>query len=252
MVIISCDSVQSTEVPKEIGLALSFGKTVIPFRLDKTEYNGKLLYDLNDTNYIDATIPTFDERIRDLAYAVRSEKQRQPIRQPSGGSSKHTSTNALIRRIALSVAAILLAAGALLFLPSSPLYFRTGKTVEPSATDKVNETVPASETEVPGSDWETAAPDKLYRPAPSLFIDQHTMYVFCIDTDVQDYAKMRFGPSRTHFNTIGTQINNYEAVTVTTESVNGWTLCYYNGKEGWVRSDYLFPDREEIRSRYGG
>ncbi len=70
VVFISKDSVVSEQVPKEVGMAFEAGKTVIPFRLDGAKYQGRLRYDLQDVNYIDATIPTFEERIYDLAKAI--------------------------------------------------------------------------------------------------------------------------------------------------------------------------------------
>ena len=70
VVLVSKDSVDSTEVPKEVGLALANGKPVIPFIIDATNDFGNLAYDLANTNYIDATIPTFDERIDELADAI--------------------------------------------------------------------------------------------------------------------------------------------------------------------------------------
>lgn len=70
VVFISKDSVVSTEVPKEVGIALKREKTVIPFLLDNSEYQGKLEYDLEGVNYIDATKEPFEERIKDLAKAI--------------------------------------------------------------------------------------------------------------------------------------------------------------------------------------
>ncbi len=70
VVFISKDSVVSTEVPKEVGIALKREKTVVPFLLDNSEYQGSLEYDLQNVNYIDATVPFFEERIKDLAKAI--------------------------------------------------------------------------------------------------------------------------------------------------------------------------------------
>lgn len=70
VVFISKDSVTSTEVPKEVGIALKREKTVVPFLLDNSEYQGSLEYDLQNVNYIDATVPSFEERIKDLAKAI--------------------------------------------------------------------------------------------------------------------------------------------------------------------------------------
>lgn len=89
--------------------------------------------------------------------------------------------------------------------------------------------------------WEDAPGDRLYRPSSGYFVDQYSMYAFCIDTAVQDYVKLRMGPSKEHFNVVG-QISNNTVVTVQTEDVDGWTLCYANGMEGWIRSDFLFDE----------
>lgn len=114
-------------------------------------------------------------------------------------------------------------------------------------------TVPATAetgTSAAQNGWETAPADKLYRPEAGSFVNQYNAYVFCTDINVQDYVKMRFGPSKTKFNTVGVIIPNYETVTVQTKSVNGWTLCFYQGTEGWIRSDFLFPDRGSIPDSY--
>ena len=68
----SSASVISKEVPKEIGIAFDAGKTIIPFKLDDAKLLSKdLQYDLAGVEFIDATVPTFDERIRDLALAIK-------------------------------------------------------------------------------------------------------------------------------------------------------------------------------------
>ena len=68
----SSSSVISKEVPKEIGIAFDAGKPIIPFKLDDAKLLSKdLQYDLAGVEFIDATVPTFDERIRDLALAIK-------------------------------------------------------------------------------------------------------------------------------------------------------------------------------------
>lgn len=84
--------------------------------------------------------------------------------------------------------------------------------------------------------------DKLYRPNAESFCNQYTKYVSGYFEN-QGYVKMRFGPSKIYYNVIG-QINNGNTVTVQTNSVNGWTLIYYEEKEGWVRTDFLFDTYE--------
>ncbi len=99
---------------------------------------------------------------------------------------------------------------------------------------------PAPQTTTAASGWQNAPANVLYRPAASQFVDQYTAYAYCTDTAVQNYVKMRLGPSKSQFNVTGTQLPNNTPVTVQSVSVNGWTLCYYQGVEGWIRSDFLF------------
>lgn len=88
---------------------------------------------------------------------------------------------------------------------------------------------------------------KLYRPAFEKFCNQYTRYISGY-SEGQAYAKMRFGPSKTDYNVVG-QIDNGSVVTVQTESVNGWTLIYYQGTEGWVRTDFLYATYDECFSQ---
>ena len=86
--------------------------------------------------------------------------------------------------------------------------------------------------------------DKLYIPPAKLKKDGNFAFVFCTDTDVQDYVKMRFGPSKTHFSARDIRIPNFERVYAESVPVNGWINCsYYDGEEelhGWIRSDFVF------------
>lgn len=63
-------AVESKEIPKEIGIAFDSDKTIIPFKLDTSELHGDLEYDLYGVEYIDATVPTMDERIYELANVI--------------------------------------------------------------------------------------------------------------------------------------------------------------------------------------
>lgn len=67
----SSASIRSKEVPKEIGIAFEQDKPIIPFRIDDTRLEGDLRYDLHGVNYIDGTIPTFEDRVRDLAISIK-------------------------------------------------------------------------------------------------------------------------------------------------------------------------------------
>lgn len=61
----------SLEMPKEVQIALREKKTVIPFSLDNAQPHGALYYHLCDLNTIDGTEPEFEDRIRELAMAIR-------------------------------------------------------------------------------------------------------------------------------------------------------------------------------------
>lgn len=67
----SSSSIESKEIPKEIGMAFDADKTIIPFKLDDAKLTGDLRYDLYGVEYIDATVPTFDERVNELAKAIK-------------------------------------------------------------------------------------------------------------------------------------------------------------------------------------
>jgi len=67
----SSSSIESKEIPKEIGMAFDADKTIIPFKLDDAKLTGDLRYDLYGVEYIDATVPTFDERVGELAKAIK-------------------------------------------------------------------------------------------------------------------------------------------------------------------------------------
>lgn len=64
-------SIESKEIPKEIGMAFDADKTIIPFKLDDAKLVGDLRYDLYGLEYIDATVPTFDDRVDELAQAIK-------------------------------------------------------------------------------------------------------------------------------------------------------------------------------------
>lgn len=67
----SSSSIESKEIPKEIGMAFDADKTIIPFKLDDAKLTGDLRYDLYGVEYIDATVPTFDDRVVELAEAIK-------------------------------------------------------------------------------------------------------------------------------------------------------------------------------------
>lgn len=72
LMIQSESSMISTEVPKEVSIALNKNKTVIPFVIDNSELSEDLEYDLLTVQRIDARRPTLDERIEELAQQICS------------------------------------------------------------------------------------------------------------------------------------------------------------------------------------
>lgn len=67
LLIQSESSVSSTEVPKEVDVALSCHKTVVPFVIDRSILMGDLRYDLSGIHRIDASRPTLEDRVAELA-----------------------------------------------------------------------------------------------------------------------------------------------------------------------------------------
>lgn len=72
-------SVISREIPREIGIALDADKTIIPFKLDQAQLQGDMVYDLQGVQYIDATVPTPEQRIDDLAKSI-SKATNKPLK----------------------------------------------------------------------------------------------------------------------------------------------------------------------------
>ena len=87
---------------------------------------------------------------------------------------------------------------------------------------------------------------ELFLPPAEAYINDYEAYVFCIDKEVQDYAKMRLGPDKTVYEPTGHTIPNYTSVTVLTDPVDGWCLCRDGEQEGWVRGDFLFRDMNDV------
>ena len=52
-------------------------KLIIPFRLDDAKASGSLRYDLSGIDFIDGQVPTFDERIDELAAAIKRNLRHQ-------------------------------------------------------------------------------------------------------------------------------------------------------------------------------
>lgn len=61
------NSVESKEIPDEVLTAIDEGKTIISFIVEESDLHGQMKLKLKHRQHIDATIPEFDDRIRDLA-----------------------------------------------------------------------------------------------------------------------------------------------------------------------------------------
>lgn len=84
------NALSSKEIPKEIGMAFDADKTIIPFKLDQAQLEGDLRYDLYGVEYIDATVPTKEQRIHELAKAI-SKAIGKPL--PNESSSEQAFAN---------------------------------------------------------------------------------------------------------------------------------------------------------------
>lgn len=122
----------------------------------------------------------------------------------------------------------------------------TSETVESSK----KETTRFDSTQNSSENTTELNPGVLYRPTRSYFCNQYRAYVFCTDTDVQDFVKMRYGPSKYNYNVV-TTIPNYEYVIVESTSVDGWSLCNYKEYEGWIRTKFIFRDDIECENGAG-
>ena len=97
--------------------------------------------------------------------------------------------------------------------------------------------------------WLDCDAHELYLPRESEFVTPYKNYAFCFDTDIQNFCKMRLGPSKYHFVALDKTVPNNSRVLVKSISINGWTLCEFEGTEGWIRSDFLFSDKQEMVAR---
>lgn len=112
--------------------------------------------------------------------------------------------------------------------------------VSPTSPVKTTET---GESEVSHSVEVTTNPTlNVYYPGSADMLPTvKTGYVYCTDEDIQDYVKMRYGPSKQLYDVVKTMPNN-TGVVVLSNDVKGWTLVYCQGEEGWCRTDFVFPD----------
>ena len=76
----------SDYVTSEIAYALEYGKTVMPFIIEESKLNDELELRLIRLHYIDATKPTLDERIKELASDICNN-----IKKPFAGDKKTVS-----------------------------------------------------------------------------------------------------------------------------------------------------------------
>ncbi len=150
---------------------------------------------------------------------------------------------AIVLAAILIVGAIALVVGfsekSILVVPPLPTNTQPTKTTETNTENKKDSSTPTTSTLMESQQNAGV----LYRPESYLYCDQHTKYVSGYYEN-QGYVKMRYGPSKYEYDVIR-QIDNGNQVTVETDSINGWSLVYFEETEGWVRSDFLFDTYEE-------
>ncbi len=95
----SSNSIESKDVTQEIGIAFQENKIIIPFKLDKTRLKKSFRYNLEGVDYIDATIPTFDERIDELAISICRILNRPLNLRERSNTVTETNTYALVNKI---------------------------------------------------------------------------------------------------------------------------------------------------------
>ena len=89
------NSVESKEIPDEILTAIDEGKTIISFIVEPSELRGQMKLKLNHRQHIDATKPTLDERIKDLAKDI-CRSLGKPFQDCSANQSEEQVTYKLI------------------------------------------------------------------------------------------------------------------------------------------------------------
>jgi tetratricopeptide (TPR) repeat protein len=67
VIIVSENSIASREVAKEIALATRVSDYIFPFRIDRSELNGRMNYHLSAFHWIDAVTPPVEEKLNELA-----------------------------------------------------------------------------------------------------------------------------------------------------------------------------------------
>lgn len=77
-------SMRSVEVPKELGLAMSSGSIVIPFRLENIEPYGSFKYHLAGRHWLDAYDTDLEESIKQLTELVRTNVDKLRASEDSG------------------------------------------------------------------------------------------------------------------------------------------------------------------------
>lgn len=89
----SKNAIRSKEIPKEIGLAFDEDIDIIPYKIDTASLKGaEIEYDLYGINFIDGTVPTFDQRMEDLVVAVRKALSEVRLRSDDSASASDVTT----------------------------------------------------------------------------------------------------------------------------------------------------------------
>ncbi len=257
----------SEHVTREIQLALKNGVTIIPIKLDDSDYNDTIGYYL-------ATIHSMfrydggktEKLVSDISHLLDAgaDVKRNTLTEGEGDKNKNNKEKTK-QMIAAGISVFIVVAFAVAMLTikgigkednSATTDLRTSEsatTTEPdtssSAITTEDDTSAPVTTTVPGGTTGYNPPQVtyVYQPEASKYCDQYDMYVSGY-FEGQDYAKMRYGPRPDGYQVIPEKvIYNGGKVRVESVSVNGWTLVYSedHGIEGWVKSAFLFKTYEE-------
>ena len=187
---------------------------------------------------------------KEIISKPQSQSMPQPILQPQPAPKQHNAKKPKALILFLIAFAVIAAIVVIAFTgeglaeeTNTTKLSTKGTTIAMQNTENATKSIYSETQATPTTIATTVDAGKLYRPSTEKFCNQYTRYISGA-FEGQGYAKMRFGPSKSKYNVVG-QIDNGNIVTVETVSVDGWTLIYYAGLEGWVRTDFLFEDYED-------
>lgn len=99
LVVVGENSISSTQVPKEIGLAISSCEYIIPYRIDKSELKGAFRYYLSDCQWVDG----FGQKSNDVNTLAESivatigKKEEQPEEKDGAEEVTTTTTSTTVQ-----------------------------------------------------------------------------------------------------------------------------------------------------------